>query len=215
MIRHRRWPWLTAAALTALTFFILRNAGRWLIVDEPTGTAQAVVVLGGDTPFRAMEAADVYRERLAPEVWLTKGEFTAADATLREIGVERQPEFEVSRQVLLRLGVPASAIRVLPDETPSTIDEVRVVARELAAQHGARVIFVTSKYHGRRVKNDLGQGDGLGRLSACARIASRSVRPGSLVASHHGCHERLARVVRHPQRPRRVPHGALTVPRLR
>ena len=57
---RRLWV-LTATAIAALTFFTLRNAGRWLIVDEPTGAAQAVVVLGGDTPFRAMEAGEVIR----------------------------------------------------------------------------------------------------------------------------------------------------------
>ena len=54
--------------------------------------------------------------------------------------------------MLERLGVPAASIRELPGSTQSSADEVRLVGRELQQAGGDRVIFVTSKYHTRRVK---------------------------------------------------------------
>ena len=45
--------------------------GQWLMVADPLEPAKAIVVLSGRVPFRAMEAASIYRQGLAPEVWLT------------------------------------------------------------------------------------------------------------------------------------------------
>jgi hypothetical protein len=45
--------------------------GQWLMVADPLEPAKAIVVLSGRVPFRALEAASIYREGLAPEVWLT------------------------------------------------------------------------------------------------------------------------------------------------
>ena len=54
--------------------------------------------------------------------------------------------------VLERLGVPFSAIRILPGSNPETAVEVRTVAEGLHELGGDRVILVTSSYHSRRVK---------------------------------------------------------------
>ena len=122
------------------------------MVDDPLAPAAAVVVLGGQVPFRALEAASVYQQKYAREVWLTQGAWTQEDAALLELGIDRTAEYVYSQRVLLRAGVPPEAIRVLPGRNSSTADEVRVIARQLEAGHGERVIIVTSKYHTRRVR---------------------------------------------------------------
>ena len=66
-------------------------------------------------------------------------------------------EYEYSRQVLERLGVPANAIRVLDGHIQNTAAEVRTVAEALKMQNGDRAILVTSKMHSRRVKTHLAQ----------------------------------------------------------
>jgi hypothetical protein len=79
MNRVQRWL-LGAVLLLSLPGFIpLRNFGNWLALDEPRAKSQAIVVFGEQVPFRAMEAAKLYREGWAPEVWLTQGEPTAED----------------------------------------------------------------------------------------------------------------------------------------
>jgi uncharacterized SAM-binding protein YcdF (DUF218 family) len=102
-------------------------------------------------PFRAIEAAEVYRQGLAHEVWLTQGADTLEESTLEQLGIEETPEHAYSRQVLEHLGVRPESIRLLAHHS-NTADEIRTVARQLKTSGGAVVILVTSKYHARRVK---------------------------------------------------------------
>jgi uncharacterized SAM-binding protein YcdF (DUF218 family) len=140
------------SVFAALVLLAFANAGRWLVVADPLQSARAVVVLGGHVPFRAMEAAAVYKQGWAAEVWLTQGGLTEAEASLDRLAIDRTPEHVVSGRVLERLGVPADVIRVLPGRNINTADEVRTVASQLQALGGNRVIIVTSKSHARRVK---------------------------------------------------------------
>jgi uncharacterized SAM-binding protein YcdF (DUF218 family) len=99
-----------------------------------------------------MEAAAIYQQGWTREVWLMQGGVFKEDLVLARLGIERTPEHVYSRQVLERLGVPAAAIRLLPERDVNTADEVRAVARELTSTGDDRVILITSKYHARRVK---------------------------------------------------------------
>ena len=151
---RRRWLIAAAALAAALVLgrLSLVAAGTWLVVEDPLQRARAVVVLGGNGPFRAIEAANLYKQGWAREVWLTRGRSSLEDATLEELGIHRPEEHVYSRMVLERLGVPGPAIRELPEHTDSTAQEVRVVSKALAEAAGDRVILVTSSYHTRRVK---------------------------------------------------------------
>jgi uncharacterized SAM-binding protein YcdF (DUF218 family) len=138
--------------VAASVFLCLSRLGSWLIVADPLEPARAIVVLSGRVPFRAMEAASIYRQSWAPEVWLTKEVRTAEDVALENLGVHVVPKDAYNREVLKRLGVPVSAIRILEDSVWNTVDEIRLVARELRANGATRVILVTSKTHSRRVR---------------------------------------------------------------
>jgi uncharacterized SAM-binding protein YcdF (DUF218 family) len=140
------------ATLLVLALLVFRTAGTSLIVADAVQPAKAVVVFGGHVPFRAMEAAKVYKQGWTREIWLTQGGFHVEDMALARLGLERTPDHHYSHQVLERLGVPDHAIRELPGRNVNTADEVRTVARELKAAGGDRVILITSKFHTRRVK---------------------------------------------------------------
>jgi uncharacterized SAM-binding protein YcdF (DUF218 family) len=126
--------------------------GRSLMVADPLEPAKAIVVLSGRVPFRAMEAASIYRDGLAPEVWLTKEVRTAEELALDRLGVPVVREDAYNRAVLERLGVKPEAVRLLGDGIWNTVDEVRLIAVELGRDGGDRVIVVTSKAHSRRVR---------------------------------------------------------------
>jgi uncharacterized SAM-binding protein YcdF (DUF218 family) len=143
---------LLAAAVLAAAPFALTTAGTWLVVEDRLQPARSVVVLGGQVPFRAVEAAALYNQGWSREVWLTQGGVFAEDVALERLKIDRPPDHYYNEQVLERLGVPRDAIRVLPERNVNTADEVRAVARQLKAAGGGRVILVTSKYHTRRVK---------------------------------------------------------------
>jgi uncharacterized SAM-binding protein YcdF (DUF218 family) len=152
--RRRALVILVVVALgVGVATWSLARLGYWLIVDDPLTRAGAMVVLAGDFPFRAMEAAALYREGWAVEVWLASTRVVARDAALERLGLPPVGgEEEANRAVLIRLGVPAAAIRLVPGIAQRTADEVRLVAEELGRQRQDRVILVTSKAHTRRVR---------------------------------------------------------------
>ena len=153
MIRRRAAIALVIVlSLLGTATLILRQAGAWLIVEDPIQASPVLVVLGGRGPLRSMEGARLYKQGVVHEIWLTKGAVSADEIELRKLGIEFVQESTYSRMLLERLEVPAAAIRMLPDRNENTAQEVRTVARELNRAGYGRVIIVTSSYHTRRVK---------------------------------------------------------------
>jgi uncharacterized SAM-binding protein YcdF (DUF218 family) len=130
----------------------LNVLGRWLVVNDPIDKASAIVVLVGAMPFRAMEAGTLYRQGWAPAVWVTQEDRSPRDAALLRLGIRPPHDHEYSREILVRLGVPSFAIRVLDPPILNTMQEVDLLASELRRTGGQRVILVTSKSHTRRVR---------------------------------------------------------------
>jgi len=128
------------------------TVGYWLVVADPLENAQAIVVLSGDVPFRAMEAASIYRNGRAPEVWITRAIRPLREAALAKLGIQFVRGETYNKQVLQKLGVPADAIRLLNKGVRNTEEEVQLIAQELKRAGGERVIIVTSKAHTRRVR---------------------------------------------------------------
>lgn len=153
--RSGRWrrALIALAALvviaTAVTWGI-RRVGRWLVVEDPLEPAQAIVVLSGSMPVRARQAAEIYRQGFAPEVWVSRPASSAEE--LREMGIDYVGEEFYNQKVLIHLGVPPEAIRVLERPAINTEEEVREIAEELQQAEEKRVILVTSKAHTRRVR---------------------------------------------------------------
>ncbi|MGB8476752.1 MAG: YdcF family protein [Candidatus Acidiferrum sp.] len=153
LARHRRTLWIAlivaAAALICVVVFLL-GVGRWLVRQDTLEKAQAIVVLSGRMPLRAIEAAKLYREGYAPKVWLTHS--TEPGATLEAMGIPYIGEDSYNLQVLTREGVPADAIHVLEPPIVNTADEIAAISAAMAAKKDSTVILVTSKVHTRRVR---------------------------------------------------------------
>ena len=130
---------------------VLRAVGGYLVVEQPLEKADAILVLNGHLPFRAMEAAELYRAGWAPVVVLTRGLRREEYYAFRKLGMKFIEAHDLNRQVLRRQGVLPGAIVILDNETVNTWDELGAVSRWLEAHGGHRVIVVTSKSHTRRV----------------------------------------------------------------
>jgi uncharacterized SAM-binding protein YcdF (DUF218 family) len=152
--------------LALLAAFCVWQVGRWLVVEDSLQKAQAIVVLSGRMPLRALGAADLYRGGWAPEVWLTKS--AEPGRTLAELGVAYEGEDFYNRKVLVQQGVPAEAIHILARPIVNTADEIAEIARSLPDDGTGAVIIVTSKVHTRRVRTLWRQ---LGRGRALVRAA--------------------------------------------
>jgi uncharacterized SAM-binding protein YcdF (DUF218 family) len=149
--RRARWIWLgsAAAVLLAGTIFFL-GVGRWLVVEDPLEKAQAIAVLSGSMPLRAIEAAKLYRQGYAPEIWLTRS--TEPAASMEAMDIPYVGEEFYNRRVLMHEGVPADAIRVLERPIANTVDEINTIVDTLVQEKGSILIIVTTKAHTRRVR---------------------------------------------------------------
>jgi uncharacterized SAM-binding protein YcdF (DUF218 family) len=127
-----------------------RGIGRWLVVEDPLDHADAIVVLSGGLPYRALEAAKIFRQGMAPQVWLTRP--ANPSAVLGNMGISFEGEESYSRAVLIHEGVPESAIRILAPVIVNTEDEERAIIAEMRATRADRAIIVTSRPHTRRVR---------------------------------------------------------------
>jgi uncharacterized SAM-binding protein YcdF (DUF218 family) len=139
--------------LSALAFVVLLaflNLGRWLVVDDPLRKADAIAVLSGRMPSRALEAARVYKKGYASQVWLTHA--TEPGAILAELSIPFEGEDFYDKQILMHEGVPESAIRVLDPPIVNTVDEMKTIAGGLRTHNLHSVILVTSQVHTRRVR---------------------------------------------------------------
>jgi len=147
----RRPVWISILGGILFLFLLLfLNVGRWLISEDPLRKATAIAVMSGRMPERALEAVRLYEQGYAPRVWLTHS--TEPGASLARLSVHYVGEEEYDKQLLVREGVPQSAIEVLDPPIVNTADEMKTIGAALAKQKEGTVILVTSKVHTRRVR---------------------------------------------------------------
>ena len=145
----------TAALLLALVGAagFLPFAGRFLVREDPLEPADAIFVLAGARVERWLEGGDLFRERRAPLIVLSPGRIEKAERELRAKGVHFPTEAELARDTLIQLGVPADAVRILPDSLDNTAHEAEALHQLVRSSTGPpwqRIIVVTARYHTRR-----------------------------------------------------------------
>src|SRR5687767_2992827 len=131
-------------------------APRALIVSAPLPSADAIVVLSGSSAYleRTQKAAELYRQGRAPFVWLTndhtRGGWSSA--------LQRNPLFvERATDELIKGGVPADKIKIVPGVASSTRYETLLIKDYAVAEGMRSVLVVTSTYHSRRALRSLRQ----------------------------------------------------------
>ena len=149
--------WLGVALLVVIVLVgfahasLFRGVASFLIVEDPLEHAAAIVVLGGQLPFREMEAAKLYRDGWAPLLVIVRGARREEAKALEHLRIKVTEGWELSREVLIRQGVPPSAILVPEEEAEGTLEESQVAVRALKPEN-LPVILVTSKFHTRRAR---------------------------------------------------------------
>jgi len=148
----RRWLiWagipVVLATIGILVFF---GIGRWLVVQDPLIHADAIVILSGNLPDRALEAARLYSAGYASQVWISRPLSPAEE--LKSMKIFYLGEDFYNEKILLAQGVPVDAIRILERPSVNTLMEVREIGEFLRQNNLSSVIIVTSKPHTRRVR---------------------------------------------------------------
>jgi uncharacterized SAM-binding protein YcdF (DUF218 family) len=143
--------WLTlAASLLFLGLVLFLNVGRWLVAEDALPKADAIAVLSGRMPDRALEAARVFNQGYATRVWLTHS--TEPGEQLARLSIPYAGEEFYDKQILIHEGVPAEAIQILDPPIANTADEMKTIGGALRRQNLHSVIIVTSKVHTRRTR---------------------------------------------------------------
>ena len=131
-------------------------AAEALIVRASLAHADAIVVLSGSNAYveRTRRAAELFHEGRAPLVVLTNDDTRGGWSSSQQ----RNPYFvERAMDELIKDGVPAVKIKVVPGTVSTTHDEA-LLLREYAVQQGLQsVLVVTSAYHSRRALRSVRQ----------------------------------------------------------
>lgn len=129
---------------------------RALIVRSPIPRADAIVVLSGSSTYieRTHKAAELFRQGRAPLILLTddntRGGWSSA--------LQTNPYFvERARDELIKQGVPADKINVVPVTVSGTHHEALTIKEYAVEQHLQSLLVVTSAYHSRRALRSLRQ----------------------------------------------------------
>lgn len=134
----------------AAALIVFLGVGRWLFVQDPLEKAQAIVVLSGAMPLRAIEAAKLFREGYAAEIWLTSS--AEPGETLRAMDIPFVGEDFYNKRILVHEGVPENAVHVIQRPIENTADEMSAILAALAREKNQTVIIVTTKAHTRRTR---------------------------------------------------------------
>jgi uncharacterized SAM-binding protein YcdF (DUF218 family) len=145
--KPRLWLSIIGSFLFLLLLAFL-SLGRWLDKEDPPQKAAAIAVLSGRMPSRALEAARLYNQGYAPQIWLSYS--VEPGATLEKFSVPYAGEEFYDRLLLLHQGVPDSAIHILAPPIVNTADEMRTFGQALRKENLHRIIIVTSRVHTRR-----------------------------------------------------------------
>lgn len=133
---------------------VLRQIGRFLILDEPAFAADAVVVLytGVEYYSRLIEAARLYNEGRSKRVVINGNRKSDVLVELEKKGYETCcPWYEDHVRVLEMFGVPRSDIIFISGEAVyDTVSEADRVGTALIEKKMKRIILTTSKFHTRR-----------------------------------------------------------------
>ena len=134
----------------ASSAYAFLNAGRFLSTADAITRADAIVVLAGTRLNRPLEGVDLYQAGYAPTIVLTYEVPERAQIAAETRGVALPVVADEARDVMIKLGVPASAI-ILPERIHQNTAQEAQTVHALAREHGwRRVIVVTSPYHLRR-----------------------------------------------------------------
>lgn len=129
---------------------ILRYAGNRLITEDELQKTEYCFVLGGSSYERGIEAAKLYKGGFARK-FVCLGENIP---NLLKITGDTLTEAEVSALNLINCGIPEQNIITIKKST-STQEEIEEIYNYCNANHISELIILSSKFHLRRVRNEV------------------------------------------------------------
>jgi uncharacterized SAM-binding protein YcdF (DUF218 family) len=132
----------------------IAGAGRLLVrVDpiDPATPADAIYVLGGSRADRWLEAVELYKAGSARHIVLSRGGIEPAESLLASQGIAVPNDGDIGRGVMVQhLGIPASAVDVLPEPVDNTAHEAEAILERATREGWTHIIVITAKSATRR-----------------------------------------------------------------
>lgn len=127
-----------------------RKAGTWLVKADDPAHADAMVMLTGSIPDRVLRVADLYEKGVAGQVWLAEVG-AGPNKALEDRGVQFISNSTQICNALMKLGIPADSLVLIPGHATSTRMEAEMVREYLQDRTGMdTLLLVTSSQHSRR-----------------------------------------------------------------
>lgn len=138
------------AALVLVYISACNRAGVWIARDDGPEHADALVLLMGGIADRVLQTADLYSGAVAPRVIIVT-ESMGAYRALEGRGIRLISNTDQVRNSLIRLGVAADSIVILPGDARSTMEEAEAIRKYLESDIRIdTLVLVSSAYHMRR-----------------------------------------------------------------
>lgn len=145
------WVLLAIAIVGAFSGLTFLSIGQLLYHEDHVDKADAIFVLAGSWMERVAESGDLYMERRAPMIVLSRELPDHGEEALRGRGIDIPGVTDVQIAALVSMGVPRESILVTAPQVATATEAATL--RNLAVQHRwRRVIVVTSKYHTGRAR---------------------------------------------------------------
>jgi uncharacterized SAM-binding protein YcdF (DUF218 family) len=139
--RARRFLLVLAPAIVVTVFLF---AGVIVEHVDPLTPADAIYVLGGSRISRALEAADLYHEHIAPKILISQGAREGVEGPLHARGIEVPTEGESARAVLVaHFDIPKDAVQLLSEDVDNTAQEADAVRALASREHWTRLVVIT------------------------------------------------------------------------
>lgn len=132
---------------------ILTELGNYLVLDtsQQMPVADYGIILAGEYPERAIEAATLVREGKINRLIVSQNAALRGIGLLKQWKIESRDETSNNMQLLLNLGVPRERVMVSPVAASSTTDEARLMTGWLGGEKiKQRLLIITSAPHSRR-----------------------------------------------------------------
>src|SRR4051812_33518163 len=112
--------------VTLIIFGILSyglfSAGRMLNLKEAPVKSDAMVLLAGEN-LRAFYAADLFQQKFAEKILVSRSKPDKSLVLVRQLGIEMPDEIDINLKVLEKKGVLPAAIEIFGNESVSTVEE--------------------------------------------------------------------------------------------
>lgn len=138
------------ASAIVLFFWLVANAGYFLVKTDRLTKADALVVLMGSIADRALQTSDLYESGWAPKILLVEESMEGFKA-LNGRGVKLKSNSEMFIDALIGLRIPDESIIKVPGPARSTQQEAILIRNFLMKKATMdTIIVVSSSPHARR-----------------------------------------------------------------